>query len=213
MKFTVPLILLSSLCSLITVEGFAFTQRRDQMSPRPNSTNLQMVEPSIIIAAFTIAGAGLVYIAGSEDRQKKKQYSEYEVKSKAIEVERKRKAYIAPKDYWVEEELKQYDGNQDPDGPILFAADGKVFNVYKGRHFYGPGGEYHLFAGRDATRLLAKSKLEEETDEEKTKKLNMGERAALKGWLWTFEGKYDVVGELEGFDESSTSTRTIMDSS
>jgi len=211
MKSTVPLILLSSLRSF-TVEGFANIQRRDQMSPRL-PTNLQMVDPIITIAAFTIAGGGFAYFSGSEDRQKKKQYSEYEAKCKAMEEERTRKAYIAPKDYWVEEELKQYDGNQDPDGPILMAADGKVFNVYKGRHFYGPGCEYHLFAGRDATRLLAKGKLEEETDEEKAKKLNMGERATLKGWLWTFEGKYAVVGELKGFDENSTSTRTIMDSS
>jgi len=54
----------------------------------------------------------------------------------------------------------------DDDGPILFTADGIVFNVYKGRNFYGPYGEYSIFAGRDATRLLARGKLEEETEED-----------------------------------------------
>lgn len=66
-----------------------------------------------------------------------------------------------------------------------------------------------MFAGRDATRLLAKGKLEEETDEERKKPLNMAERATLQGWMWTFESKYEVVGKLDGFDPKSTSTRAI----
>ena len=158
------------------------------------------------IASLTAAAAGVLYISGSEEREKKRQYAEYEKEAIAREEERDRKAYIEPKEYWTEEELKQYDGTQDEDGdgPILFAADGKVFNVYKGRHFYGPGAEYHLFAGRDATRLLAKGKLEEETEEEKKQKLSIAERAALQGWMWTFQSKYMVVGELEGFDKNST---------
>jgi len=79
----------------------------------------------------------------------------------------------------------------------------------QGRNFYLPGSEYHLFAGRDATRLLAKGKLEEETEDERAKPLNMAERAALQGWMWTFQTKYEVVGEIDGFDPKSTSTRAI----
>jgi hypothetical protein len=30
--------------------------------------------------------------------------------------------------------------------------------------------------------------------------LNIGHRAALEGWLWTFKNKYDIVGQLEGYD-------------
>ena len=71
-----------------------------------------------------------------------------------------------------------------------------MFNVYKGRNFYGPGGEYHIFAGRDATRLLARSKLEEETEEELAKPLTIAERTALEGWIFIFKGKYDIVGNL-----------------
>ena len=61
--------------------------------------------------------------------------------------ERARKAYIEPKELWTEAELAEYNGTKDIDGPILLAADGLVFNVYKGRNFYGPGGEYAIFAG------------------------------------------------------------------
>lgn len=52
--------------------------------------------------------------------------------------------------------------------------------------------------------LLAKTRLEEETDEERAKPLTMAERAALAGWMWTMESKYEVVGKLEGFDPNST---------
>ena len=41
------------------------------------------------------------------------------------------------KDFTVEE-LKKYDGT-GPDGRILVAVNGKVFDVTKGKRFYGPG--------------------------------------------------------------------------
>jgi Cytochrome b5-like Heme/Steroid binding domain. len=193
------------------------THRRTHSSS--HSTCLHMMEfqlsssfsaPTLLtVAAVT---SGMIYVSSviQKDRETKRKYAEYEAQAKAIQEEKARKAFIQPKDFWNEEELKQYDGTLDPEGPILMAVNGKVFNVYKGRHFYGPGCEYHIFAGRDATRLLAKGKLEEETLEEKTKDLNMAEKATLQGWMWTFESKYEVVGKLEGFDERSTSTRTIL---
>lgn len=41
------------------------------------------------------------------------------------------------RDFTVQE-LKQYDGNQ-PDGRILVAVNGNVYDVTKGKRFYGPG--------------------------------------------------------------------------
>lgn len=161
----------------------------------------------LALGGLAVIGGGALYLSGAEDREKKRLYASYEAEAKAKADERARLAYIEPREYWTEEDLAPYDGTRDEDGPILFAADGKVFNVYKGRHFYGPGCEYHVFAGKDATRLLAKGILEEETEEEKKKPLNLADRAALAGWMWTFEGKYDVVGELKGFDKETTSTR------
>ena len=91
------------------------------------------------------------------------------------------------------------------DGPILLAVDGTVYNVYKGRNFYGPGGEYAIFAGRDATRLLAKGKLDEETTAEQQQPLNIAERAVLATWIYTFQNKYDVVGPLHDYDRAQNS--------
>ena len=39
---------------------------------------------------------------------------------------------------WTVEELKPYDG-RGPDGRILVAVNGKVFDMTKGKRFYGPG--------------------------------------------------------------------------
>ena len=64
-------------------------------------------------------------------------------------------------------------------------------------------------AGRDATRLLAKQKLEEETEEEMAVALSLAERATLAGWLLTFKSKYEVVGKLEGHDPSDTSIEAL----
>mmetsp|Transcript_116704 Transcript_116704/g.238736 ORF Transcript_116704/g.238736 Transcript_116704/m.238736 type:complete len:240 (+) Transcript_116704:95-814(+) len=156
------------------------------------------------LVTAVVGFAGWLYIDGADARDRSKMREEEEARLKEIRDERARRAYIEPKEYWTEPELAPYDGTGDEDGPILLAADGLVFNVYKGRNFYLPGCEYHIFAGRDATRLLAKNKLEEETEEEAKKPLNMADRAFLATWLYTFKGKYDVVGKLEGFDSETT---------
>ena len=48
-------------------------------------------------------------------------------------------------------ELARYDGS-NPDLPVYLAINGTIFDVSAGRHTYGPGGSYHHFAGRDASR-------------------------------------------------------------
>ncbi|KEF53199.1 uncharacterized protein A1O9_10647 [Exophiala aquamarina CBS 119918] len=50
-------------------------------------------------------------------------------------------------------QLTTFDGS-DPNKPIYLAINGKIFDVSAGRHTYGPGGSYHVFAGRDATRAF-----------------------------------------------------------
>jgi predicted heme/steroid binding protein len=51
----------------------------------------------------------------------------------------------------TEEELKAYDGT-DPNKPIYLGIDGLIFDVSSSPAFYGPGGHYHHFVGKDATR-------------------------------------------------------------
>lgn len=46
-----------------------------------------------------------------------------------------------------------FDGT-DPKKPILLAINSTVYDVTLGRRFYGPGGSYHFFAGKDASRAF-----------------------------------------------------------
>jgi predicted heme/steroid binding protein len=145
------------------------------------NTNLQaIIEPAIPLTLATAAIGTYYWIATSDSRKKHSQYAEYQSQQRELQIQRDKLAYIEPKPVWTLDELSQYDGKDDESGPILLAVKGDVFNVYKGRNFYGPGGEYHIMAGRDATRFLAKNRLEEESEEELGVDLNVGERANLE---------------------------------
>ncbi|KAI0356679.1 cytochrome b5 [Trametes cingulata] len=50
-----------------------------------------------------------------------------------------------------ERTLAQFDGT-DPEKPVYIAIDGDVYDVSSNRATYGPGGSYHMMAGRDAAR-------------------------------------------------------------
>ncbi|KAH0541541.1 hypothetical protein FGG08_004016 [Glutinoglossum americanum] len=50
-------------------------------------------------------------------------------------------------------QLARYDGS-DPELPIYVAVNASIYDVSAGRAFYGPGGSYSFFAGRDASRAF-----------------------------------------------------------
>jgi predicted heme/steroid binding protein len=52
------------------------------------------------------------------------------------------------------EELKKYNGKDEK--KICIAIKGEIFDVSRGASFYGPGGPYDVFAGREASRAFAK---------------------------------------------------------
>lgn len=57
------------------------------------------------------------------------------------------------------DELADHDGSGDKDGPYV-AVLGAVYDMSTSANFYGPGGNYAMFAGRDATLNLARNSLD-----------------------------------------------------
>ena len=105
-------------------------------------------------------------------------------------------AYVRPQECWTPSELARFPGDLREDGPILVAVDGLVYNVASARHLYGPGGEYEVMAGTDATRYLARNSIEPENPVQARAALNLAQRASLAAWKALFARKYDAVGRL-----------------
>ncbi|KAF2205019.1 DNA damage response protein [Delitschia confertaspora ATCC 74209] len=87
--------------------------------------------------------------------------------------------------------------------PVYLAVRGRVFDVTAGRNFYGPGGPYANFAGRDASRGLACGSFDEDmlTKDldgplDALEDLDSEQMEALQGWEERFLEKYLVVGKL-----------------
>ncbi|KAK4172671.1 cytochrome b5-like heme/steroid binding domain-containing protein [Triangularia setosa] len=97
--------------------------------------------------------------------------------------------------------LLPYNGENNM--PVYLAVKGRVFDVTRGRNFYGPGGPYANFAGRDASRGLAKGSFDEDmlTKDldgplDTLSDLTKDELEAMAGWEERFMEKYLVVGKL-----------------
>ena len=106
-------------------------------------------------------------------------------------------------------ELLAYNGSSG--GPVYLAVRGQVFDVSSGRNFYGPGGPYVNFAGRDASRGLACGSFDKDmlttdlTGElDNLRGLDQDQLEALADWEARFRDKYLLVGRLVACRESSS---------
>ncbi|KAL4873451.1 hypothetical protein BDV12DRAFT_192431 [Aspergillus spectabilis] len=104
--------------------------------------------------------------------------------------------------------------NGENDQPVYLAVRGRVFDVTPGRNFYGPGGPYENFAGRDASRGLAFQSFDREmlTEDlsaplDDLEDLDADQLENLQSWEDRFSEKYLVVGKLvaEGDPEAPKS--------
>mmetsp|Transcript_3288 Transcript_3288/g.9451 ORF Transcript_3288/g.9451 Transcript_3288/m.9451 type:complete len:253 (+) Transcript_3288:165-923(+) len=93
------------------------------------------------------------------------------------------------------EALQRYDG-RDPTGPVLLAVRGTIFDVTKGRPFYGRGGGYNIFAGHECSRALALMSLQKEDVNGDLEGLTEDQLGVLNEWEAKFKEKYTVVGKV-----------------
>jgi membrane-associated progesterone receptor component len=94
-------------------------------------------------------------------------------------------------------ELKKYNGENGQ--PVYLAVKTKVYDVTQGRTFYGPGGPYENFAGRDASRGLACQSFDEDMLTKDLmgplydcSDLNEEQAENLAGWIEKFNEKVPI---------------------
>lgn len=84
--------------------------------------------------------------------------------------------------------------------PLLIAVTGKVFDVsFGGFEMYKPGATYNLFAGKDASKALAKMSFkDEDLASRDLSDLTETQKQTLDDWVAKFENKrlYPVVGDI-----------------
>ncbi|XP_014519430.1 membrane steroid-binding protein 2 [Vigna radiata var. radiata] len=95
----------------------------------------------------------------------------------------------------TDRELRAYDGS-DPNKPLLMAIRGQIFDVSTGRNFYGPGGPYAMFAGKECSRALALLSFKPEDINGDLEGLGESEFTILEDWEFKFIEKYPKVGLL-----------------
>ncbi|KAI7958662.1 hypothetical protein MJO28_002453 [Puccinia striiformis f. sp. tritici] len=101
-----------------------------------------------------------------------------------------------PKDTpFTSEQLSQYDGS-DPSKPIYVAIKGIIFDVSSKAEVYGPGGSYHVFAGKDGSKGLGKSSLKAEDAVADYSSLTESELKVLDDWVVFFKKRYNVIGKV-----------------
>jgi len=108
-----------------------------------------------------------------------------------------------PKRDFTLAEMAKYNGKDDK--RILLGINGNVYDVTKGKRFYGPTGPYGLFAGRDASRCFATFStdptiVKDEYDD--LSDLNSMQMESLSEWELQISEKYDHVGKLLKPDEA-----------
>ncbi|KAL0969498.1 hypothetical protein UPYG_G00228090 [Umbra pygmaea] len=112
----------------------------------------------------------------------------------ADDVKLKHKQASKPVRLFTEEDLKQYDGSEEGQ-PIYMAIKGVVFDVTKGKEFYGKGAPYNTLVGKDCTRAVAKMSLEPSDLTSDITGLTEEQLQALDTVFEdTYKKKYPIVG-------------------
>jgi predicted heme/steroid binding protein len=99
------------------------------------------------------------------------------------------------------EQLLDMNGSTDTT-PVYISVKGNIYDVSSARAMYGPGGSYHGFAGRDATRGFATGCLETECMVSSIDGLTDSELKEIDRWVELYHNhdKYTYVGRLVTVD-------------
>ena len=83
---------------------------------------------------------------------------------------------------------------------IYVAVKGTVFDVTRNQESYGPDKGYHVFAGKDASRALARTSLDPQDVQPEYEDLPETDLKVLDDWYSFFLQRYNIVGKVEGHE-------------
>lgn len=136
------------------------------------------------------------YLNASADAANARAYEAAKTRQAKAKAEAEKKADIKRRNFTLEE-LKEFNGENGK--PIYISVLDEVYDVSAKRDFYGPGEGYHLFAGRDASRALAKMSFEQvDLDSEELSDLGFMDQETLQDWVTKFSvyNGYPNVGRV-----------------
>lgn len=106
----------------------------------------------------------------------------------------KYKSHSKPVRLFTDDDLKLHDGSEEGQ-PIYMAVKGVVFDVTKGKEFYGKDAPYNALVGKDSSRAVAKMSLQPDDLTSDTTGLTDNELRSLDSvFEGTYKAKYPIVG-------------------
>lgn len=97
---------------------------------------------------------------------------------------------------WTSDELAEFDGSSGP-SDIYIGFLGLVYNVSSSAKHYGPGSEYSVFAGRDATRAFVTGNFTHDLHDN-IKDIEESMYNHIEAWASFYSSSYPVVGRIIG---------------
>lgn len=171
-------------------EGKEQQQQVEEKQKQGNDFGSRMKKFVILTSIWFLMVMGISYgksyLFGKKTQDEQVSLFEQHFKSKYVELDA--------------EQLKQYDGT-DESKPILLAIQGRLYDVTKGRSYYGPGGGYHIFAGRDASRSFVTGCFDVNSEQCTKNAHDLSDFDAtqmntIKEWMDFYEKSYKFVGTL-----------------
>ncbi|KAI0972293.1 cytochrome b5 [Xylaria arbuscula] len=93
------------------------------------------------------------------------------------------------------EELAKADGAEGNKSYV--AIKGKIYDVTGNNAYKKPDGSYSVFAGKDASRALAKTSTKPEDVSPEWRDLPENQQGVLNDWITFFSKRYNVVGVVK----------------
>lgn len=106
---------------------------------------------------------------------------------------------------WTKEELARFDGSSGDEVYLGFL--GLVYDVSVNAQHYGPGAEYNVFAGRDATRAFITGNFTHDLTDD-IKDIEESYYSHIESWASFYGSTYKALGRIEGafFDSQGCET-------